>query len=497
MVLAIFFFLFLFSNTGEAQSIFNFEIRTDNNGTLILEASQPKLDERCAFSFALGYRRNAIKYKLISTPARDIAYYAVAKLSSLPSLTSRNAGAVQVTGRNLKRRVYTQGTAVCGTERFLSKIKTFQVNSSKRGIEETKWVRELRRRLKEFRINTEELPSVQFDSPIDIQNDKGFSDALYIAEQGGKIWKLTNYSTSLPQNELFYDISSLTEKEGEKGLLGLSFHPDYKNNKKFYVNYTTKDSGSTVIAEFIADQLISTEKKLIIQDQPYANHNGGALAFDSEGHLLIALGDGGSAGDPQENGQKRTTFLGKILRINVNTAEAGKSYSIPASNPFINAQDGTLPEIFALGFRNPWKLSVDSETGAIWAGDVGQNRIEEIDRVEAGKNYGWNILEGSACYNTAACNKTAYAAPQTEYTRDIGQSVTGGYVYRGKNLLPLQGVYIFGDFMTGTLLALTRANKSSLILKRGFTLSTFGVDFKNEMYLADYGNGKIFQLTNR
>ncbi len=223
----------------------------------------------------------------------------------------------------------------------------------------------------------------------------------------------------------------VTSSGNEMGLLGLAFHPNFTNNGYFFVDYTASSPSRTVISRFkILNDTVDTSDELIILEvaQPYSNHNGGQIRFGPDGYLYIALGDGGAGGDPQNNGQDRSTLLGSILRINIDKTTSSTNYDIPTDNPFVNNTSGYKEEIFAYGLRNPWRFSFDNST--LWAGDVGQNSIEEIDIVESGKNYGWNVMEGSNCYNTNTCNDTDLVYPVYEYSHSFGFSITGGFVYR-------------------------------------------------------------------
>ncbi|MGI8928549.1 MAG: PQQ-dependent sugar dehydrogenase, partial [Candidatus Limnocylindrales bacterium] len=275
---------------------------------------------------------------------------------------------------------------------------------------------------------------------------------------------------------------------------------------RLFVNYTNND-GDTVVSEFsrlsgqpgsvFADP--GSERVLLTIDQPYANHNGGMIAFGPDGDLYIGMGDGGSAGDPMGNGQAPTTLLGKMLRIDVN---AGDPYGIPADNPFVGGD--ALPEIWSLGWRNPWRFSFDRVTGAMFIGDVGQRAREEIDAEAAGdggRNYGWNIMEGDLCYRTDPCATDGLTLPVVVNDRSNGEcAITGGYVYRGANYPELNGAYFFSDYCTGTLWALdaaeavTTGSAETLVLgEAGFGPSSFGEDEAGELYAVNL-RGEIYRL---
>jgi glucose/arabinose dehydrogenase len=289
--------------------------------------------------------------------------------------------------------------------------------------------------------------------------------------------------------------------------LGLAFHPDYAQNGLFFVNYTDLQ-GDTVIARFqVSDTdpnqaLAGSEKRLIRISQPYANHNGGAVVFGPDGYLYLGLGDGGSAGDPQNNAQSLNTLLGKILRIDVN---AGDPYGIPPDNPFVAA--GGRPEIWAYGLRNPWRVSFDRLTGDLYIGDVGQNQWEEIDYLSADQiaqpsagqanNFGWVYFEGNHTYSGAPPPDLQLIPPVVEYSHQFGCSVTGGVVYRGDELPAMRGIYLFGDYCTGLVWGLWRNPlgiwEQRLLFENVGRISSFGEDERGEVYLADYA-GLVYQL---
>jgi glucose/arabinose dehydrogenase len=229
--------------------------------------------------------------------------------------------------------------------------------------------------------------------------------------------------------------------------------------------------------------------------QPYSNHNGGQLAFGPDGFLYIAVGDGGSGGDPQGNGQNLSTLLGSILRIDIDKQEGELKYAIPAGNPFAGNNDGYREEIFAYGLRNPWRISFDLSSGRLWAGDVGQNSYEEVDVIEKGKNYGWNIMEGKHCYSPPSnCTQSGLTLPVFDYGRAEGISITGGYVYRGPNLKGLVGKYIYADYGSKIVWAYDYSSKSNtLLFKAGFNIPTFGIDEDKELYLCGF-DGKVYKM---
>jgi glucose/arabinose dehydrogenase len=286
----------------------------------------------------------------------------------------------------------------------------------------------------------------------------------------------------------------------------LAFHPDFATNRRFFVNYTDLE-GNTVVSEFEADErdanTVDPSSELIILtiEQPFANHNGGDLAFGPDGYLWIATGDGGGGGDPEGNGQNRGTLLGKLLRIDV---DRGSTYTIPADNPFAS-DPATRDEIWALGLRNPWRFSFDRESGDLYVADVGQYNWEEVNfeaRSDAGgRNYGWNTMEGSTCYQTTDCSTDGLALPVAEYSHSAGCSVTGGYVYRGLRSPNLQGVYLYGDFCRGTIWGLGRDTDGSwrneVLLDTALRISSFGEGEDGELYLTAHRSGALYRITAR
>ena len=327
--------------------------------------------------------------------------------------------------------------------------------------------------------------------PVFIGHAGDRSHRLFILEQPGRI-RILQHGTLKPS--AFLDISAQVDFGGERGLLGLAFHPRFPKNGRFFVNYTRKPDGATIVAEFQVSQrpnhALQHEKTLLMIPQPYGNHNGGMLAFGSDGYLYIATGDGGSGGDPGNRGQNPNTLLGKMLRIDV---DRGDPYSIPRNNPFAGQHSGQ--EIFALGFRNPWRFSFDRQTGQLWAADVGQNLWEEINVVEAGKNYGWRIMEGAHCFRPSrGCVAVGLTLPVAEYRNQLPHcAVTGGYVYRGKRVAALQGTYVFGDYCSGHIMGLLNGQLHAL-LPSGLRISSFGEDEEGELYVVDHGGG-IYKVT--
>lgn len=350
----------------------------------------------------------------------------------------------------------------------------------------------------------EAFPELEFTRPVDLQHPGDGSGHLFVVEQRGIISAFPN-DADVESANTFLDIEDQVDDAGnEEGLLGLAFHPDYEDNGYFYVNYTTSDSKTRIsrfeVSSDDSDQAVkSTEQVLLSFDQPYDNHNGGQLSFGPDGYLYIAVGDGGAGGDPEENGQDRTTLLGTILRIDVDSQEDGKSYGIPDDNPFVNNDEGYREEIYAYGLRNVWRFSFDSETDRLWAGDVGQNSYEEIDIVEKGGNYGWNIMEGNHCFSPETdCDQSGLELPIWEYDRSEGDvSITGGFVYRGPSLSGLEGKYIYADYASGRIWSLDYSDMenptNTELVNTGVGISSFGVDAEEELYICAF-DGKIYRL---
>ena len=347
------------------------------------------------------------------------------------------------------------------------------------------------------------FPNLSFSSALDLQNAKDGSNRIFVVERGGSIKVFPN-QTNVSSVKIFLDISDKLIASGERGLLGLAFHPDYKNNGYFYVNYTAPDPLRSVISRFkvSASNPDSADKNseliLLTYNQPYSNHNGGCVAFGPDGYLYISAGDGGSGGDPQNNAQNITNLLGKIIRIDVDNPQPPLNYGIPSDNPFVDSTNSNIrKEIFAWGLRNTWRFSFDTVTGWLWAADVGQGSWEEIDIIKNGKNYGWRCYEGNHTYNLSGCNGI-YEPPIWEYSHSLGLSVTGGYVYRGNNVPQLKGKYIYGDYVTASVWSLQydgiNPAINNLLTTAPGSITSFGVDEQQELYLVSF-NGKIYRFT--
>ena len=340
---------------------------------------------------------------------------------------------------------------------------------------------------------------IPFDDPVFITHAGDGSDRLFVVEQRGVIVAV---SESTPgEAATFLDISDRVNRGGsEEGLLGLAFDPAFAENGRFFVYYSAAGPRRSVLSRFerLGDGANPDSELVILEiEQPFRNHNGGMIAFGPDGHLYVALGDGGSAGDPRGNGQDPSTLLGSVLRIDVRNASEAQPYVAPPDNPF--ASDGRgRPEVWAYGMRNPWRFSFDRETGELWAGDVGQGEFEEIGIVRAGANYGWNTMEGAHCFERSVCDQSGLTLPVAEYSHAQGCSVTGGYVYRGSAVPSLAGWYVYGDFCSGRIWAVPADGQQGLegveIVDSGFSVSSFGEDANGELYIIDYG-GSVYRVT--
>jgi glucose/arabinose dehydrogenase len=336
-------------------------------------------------------------------------------------------------------------------------------------------------------------------APVHLTHAGDGSGRLFVVEQAGVVRIIRN-GRLLPRP--FLDIRRRVISGGEMGLLSVAFHPQYATNGRFFVNYTA-DGGSlrTVVAEYrvsssdpnLADP---AERVLLEIAQPFRNHNGGLNLFGPDGMLYIGMGDGGSGGDPLNNGQRLDTLLGKLLRIDV---DGGRPYRVPPDNPFAG-RAGTRPEIWAFGLRNPWRFSFDRATGRLFLADVGQNRWEEIDLIEKGGNYGWRIMEGAHCFDPPeGCVRAGLQMPIAEYPTSLGCAVTGGYVYRGSRIRHLVGRYLFADYCGGQLWSLRESGGRwvmETLLTTELQISSFGEDQAGELYLVDH-RGAVYRIVPR
>jgi glucose/arabinose dehydrogenase len=339
------------------------------------------------------------------------------------------------------------------------------------------------------------------DQPIALTHAGDGSGRLFVAEQGGLVRVIADAAV---QSEPYLDLRARTAGRGERGLLGLAFHPDFGRTGRLYVHYTDRE-GNTVVSELRAEPPsaatvdVATERVVLTLAQPFGNHNGGQIAFGPDGFLYVGLGDGGSGGDPLGAGQDLGTPLGAILRIDV---DGPPPYAVPADNPFVGVA-GARPEIWASGLRNPWRFSFDRATGDLWIADVGQNAVEEVNLQPAsspgGENYGWRIMEGDRCFAPPRdCDAGGLTAPVLTYTHASGwgRSVTGGYVYRGQDVEGLAGRYVFGDYVSGRVFvaeARGGAWHARVLLQAAFRVSSFGEDERGELYVVDHG-GRVFRF---
>jgi glucose/arabinose dehydrogenase len=347
-----------------------------------------------------------------------------------------------------------------------------------------------------------ELVADGLDAPLLVTYAPGDTERIFVVEQTGRIRVVRN-GTLL--TEPFLDIASQTSTGGERGLLGLAFHPAYAANGFFFVNHTDAN-GDTRIVRFFAGASAdradaSSLEVVLVVPQPFGNHNGGHLAFGPDGMLYVGMGDGGSGGDPLGHGQNRATLLGSMLRMDVDALP----YSIPPDNPFV-ADATAAPETWAYGLRNPWRFSFDRTLGDLWIADVGQNRLEEVSFQPAastgGENYGWARLEGSDCFATDPCDATGTVLPVYEYATADGCAITGGYRYRGSAIPAFQGLYFFGDFCTGRIRSIPSpdarpgdAFDHSDAFGTVPGLSSFGEDAAGELYVVSI-NGQVYRIVD-
>jgi glucose/arabinose dehydrogenase len=349
-----------------------------------------------------------------------------------------------------------------------------------------------------------------FDSPVYMASPRDGSGRLFVVEQGGKV-KVIRRDGTVPSTPVL-DLSGRVATDTEQGLLGLAFHPSFKTNGKFYV-YFNRTDGDAVVNEYrlspsTSNRVTLAGRRVLTMDHPFSNHNGGSMTFGPDGFLYIATGDGGSGGDPGNRAQSVNSLLGKILRINVNGRTSTRGYLIPSSNPYVGRTG--RDEIWARGLRNPWRISIDSATGALWIGDVGQDRYEEIDRTlkgsfkvgGRGRNYGWRVLEGRHCFLPATgCNRAGKTAPLIEYAHDVSGedncSVTGGYVYRGSSFPKLRGLYVFGDFCSGRIWTVSAGSSypghATLRLDTSHNISSFALSGGGELFMLTLG-GSIYRV---
>jgi len=346
-------------------------------------------------------------------------------------------------------------------------------------------------------------------SPLLVTHAGDGSDRLFVVEQTGKVRIVKGGDL---QSASFIDISRSVSGGGEQGLLGLAFHPSYEIDGKVYLSYTDLN-GTSVIREYRVsasnpDRVDGTSGRTLLRvKQPYANHNGGHIAFGPDGYLYIGLGDGGSGGDPGNRAQSPVTLLGKLLRVDVNKRTGSLPYGIPSTNPYVGRSG--LDQIWAFGLRNPWRFSFDRSTGDLWIGDVGQGVWEEVDRAlassgrNAGRavNYGWRVMEGAHCFSpSSGCVRTGRTLPLTEYGHTNGRcSITGGYVYRGTTYPDLVGAYLFADYCSGEVWFVDRGAARGVTPTRALDtnsrITSFGEDEAGELYLTS-AEGTVYRISD-
>jgi glucose/arabinose dehydrogenase len=347
---------------------------------------------------------------------------------------------------------------------------------------------------------------IVFDLPLGIRFPDDGTDKVYIVERGGRVKVLDNDS-DVAEASVFLDITERIATQPAGSLLAIEFHPDYAENGHFFVRYWLENPERIVLSRFtrsaedpfVAD--LDSEVVLLEIETPGNdnNHHGGDIAFGLDGYLYVPLGDGGVLYDAVGNAQDRTVLLGKVVRLDVDNPAGGLNYGIPPDNPFVGNDQGWREEIFAYGLRNPWRLTIDRLTGDAWVGNVGESTWEEVELVEAGKNYGWPIMEGPVCapFGPPECDQTGLTLPVWAYPHEEGVSITGGYVYRGEAIPALRGQYVFADFASFKVWYIDRSNPTGadLLLPDQFNVTTFGEDLDGELYFNYFFSGRIFKIT--
>ena len=351
------------------------------------------------------------------------------------------------------------------------------------------------------------FPTISFRQMVILTYPDDDTNRLFLVLQPGRSMVFRN-DPMVTSATTFLDIRDRVNDTGrEEGLLGLAFDPDYRSNGYFYVYYSASEPRRSVLSRFTVSQgdpdVADAESERIFMEvrQPYSNHNGGQLLFGPDGYLYIGLGDGGKGGDPHGNGQNTSTLLGSILRIDVSDLDREGTYTIPPDNPLVGEGGGARQEIWAYGLRNPWRFTFDRLTGDLWAGDVGQDRFEEVDLIQPGLNYGWNVMEGFHCFKPSrSCDQEGLEPPVIEYSSSEGCSVIGGYVYRGPGLPSLYGAYLYGDFCSGRIWTLrydgSRVTEHLELIDSQLDISSFGEDQSGEIFILSFDE-KIYRLTQR
>lgn len=349
------------------------------------------------------------------------------------------------------------------------------------------------------------FPGLSFARPVDLQHSGDGTNRLFVVEQNQGLVQVFNNNPAASTKSVYLDVTDrFNAGDSEEGLLGLAFHPDFESNGFLYVYYSASNPRRSVIERFRVDSLLqesvdrATGRVILEVNQPAGNHNGGQLRFGPDGYLYIGLGDGGGSGDPEEAGQDRTKLLGSLLRIDVDQTTDLVDYGIPPDNPFVDDTTGVRHEIYAWGLRNPWRFSFDAD-GNLWLGDVGQSTVEEVNIIQKGGNYGWNTMEGTLCYDPrTGCDQSGLELPVHEYGRSLGQSITGGFRYRGLAVPGMQGNYVFGDFASGRVWALPYENgvagEARELFDTTLGIAAFGEDELGELYFCAF-DGRIYKFT--
>ena len=351
---------------------------------------------------------------------------------------------------------------------------------------------------------TRMFPQLSLRRPVQALQAPGDDRHLFVLEQAGRVLRLDLDKPDAREPSVWLDIrEQVNDRGNEEGLLSMAFHPKFAENGRFFLYYTAERPRRSELTRFQVDKAtglpdIRTAKVFLEVAQPYSNHNGGTVLFGPDGMLYLSLGDGGAANDPHGHGQNLSSLLAKVIRIDVDTASGNRPYSIPADNPFIDTPDAA-PEVWACGLRNVWRMSFDRASGRLYGGDVGQNQWEEIDLIERGGNYGWNPREGLHAFNGGrnGSARPNFIEPIAEYSHSDGVSVTGGFVYRGKRLPGLQGVYLYADYAFGTIWGLRCGDgthgQPAVVWKRGAQRSmwsSFGELNDGELVLCSFDGGE-------
>jgi glucose/arabinose dehydrogenase len=342
--------------------------------------------------------------------------------------------------------------------------------------------------------------ALKFERPVVLAEIPGANDQFLVVEQSGKIQRVFKDKQRWQKSE-FASFKVLGGKrfEDERGLLGLTFHPKFTENRLYYVNFVSPRENTVVMERRVNANLTKDSEshaRVILEvEQPFGNHNGGTIGFGPDGYLYVGMGDGGSGGDPRNYAQNPESLLGKMLRLDVNRADSGKAYAVPRDNPFVG-DDTFRPEIWALGLRNPWKWTFHPRTGALWAADVGQGEFEEVSIVPRGGNMGWRRFEGTKCFEGPGCSRKGMIMPILELPRAEARSITGGEFYMAKRTSPYYGAYVFGDYKTGTVWVLQRRSGRWERETIGTVpdVSSFGRDGRGELYALGLKDGVIRKL---